>query len=375
MNLFADALNALLLRVPLLRIAGCILLLSALILYFEGYCRLMEPRTGTLEWMDRFTPRSFSLSRQRTLPSRRDAVPLTVLCLLTAAAGLAAGFGLLPEVLLPTAAALLPAYLLMKLLCGKSRLAVLGVVVLALSPSLTTDWSSPAALLLCLLFLLVWSTADYDAPLSKTALPLILSALCFTAAVVREPAHLAAAIPLFFYWLITVVSRFRQGGVYGRKGRLAATVLLSLLLAAVLGGAALALVCWRSGRPLPGGLLDPSFYRALLESALSPRPRILWLGRSFTNPLLWWGGLLAVLAGLSALIVRKSPAPVFLCFAWLAALPGWLCSGSCAFTAVSLLALCQIWVGFFGRGHRAPAYVYFIVCAAVSGLGTVWLLL
>ena len=261
-------------------------LLFALVLavwYFTVYFRAELPRAGTLEWITASRPTAVQPPRLPLLCDM-DAVwalipmactffvwfaayaayylywnsgdPVPLLLLYAAEDGFLASFG---QIL--TAAA---AYLLCKLLTDRTAASVAGAALLAVSYPSVTDPMLP--LLLCLLLLRLWMTAE------PGSVPAVLSFLgtyfFFGAAVYFDPALLPGLLLLLGCILYTGI--FRQE----KPCRIALQLCFSVLLSAF--SLLLALVPWaiKSGVPPAQAFFSADFFRRIFSWLVHPLPAL-----------------------------------------------------------------------------------------------------
>lgn len=373
-----------------------ILLALLLIGYFDLYCQVMRPPVGTLEWISNYDRPPFSFARHRYRLSRWDAVPLCLICLLLGAGGVAAAILvedasaqssaaafllLLLASLLELTTVLLPGYLLLKRLYGSTRLAALGcVVVLFANPIYLPVLSGMAFGLTAALWLLYcWMNTDPDASGGRAIWALLLSiaAMLF--------AFLCNAIAVFALpgWLVlygvALVLRFRRRTAAGRGRQLWGTIAVTVLAALLLAVVASLVTGILSGLTALDALLVPMrYYAAIAVAQFQSLSQISWasaLELSFTNPLLWWGGLFALCAALAVGCARHDGRPLFLLLGVLTLLPVWLHTDTPAFDLFAVAALCYVWDGFRSRGHRTAVWLY-AGCTILLGILTllsIWL--
>ena len=257
--------------------------LALAVRYFIVCFRAELPRAGTLEWIT--VPRPTAVQPPRTallddmdpvwalIPlvcaffvwfaayaayylSRNTGDPVPLLLLYAAEDGFLASVG---QMFTATAA-----YMLCKVLTGRTAASVAGAVLLAVRYQSVTESMLP--LLLCLSLLRLWMSEDPD---SVFAVPAFLGAhFFFGVSVYLDSALLPGLLLLLGCILYTGISRREK------PWRIALQMCLSVLLCAV--SLLLALLPWtlQGGEPLTRVLLSADYYRRILSWLSRPLPAL-----------------------------------------------------------------------------------------------------
>lgn len=374
--------------IPLPLLLAALAVFAVLLVYFDGFCRAMEPRRGTLEWIRMYDRPALSFAGRRFAPGRGDCLPLVLVS--AAAAGLCA-FGavllrragsvpladvlLCPDALLAgeggyavfAGLSIVPCYLLLRAVFGRRALAVCGAALLAFA--LIPSGAEPGFSVPCLLLAMLAFFRFLTAPPDGRRLPwLLLSAALFWLAVWCDRITLWFGLGFAVLLAVSLVLRVRRGEM--RAAAAVLTVLILALCSAVCAAAIrLPAAILERGMAFPNLLVQGGFWRLVLVRTFSFR---IWidplglLGASMLQPLVFWGGLLAMLAAVAASFTRHDASALFVWVFHLAGLPVWVFSGSGLGAAVSVLALCYVWNGYLSRGRRAAAYGCCGVCLVCS---------
>ena len=366
---------------------------ACLIVYFDGYCRAMAPRAGTLEWIYLYDRPRFSLPAGRRGLARCDWLP--VLLFGSAAAGFTAygivqlaahppadPFAILlsPDKLLTGTAgyalylglSALPAYCLFKTLTGRRAIAIAGTAVFLLNliPGSFAPSLSVPLLLLSAIFFCRFMTQDPDAGFFRTLPSLFFWLLFFWAAVWCEHTALwfgtGYAVLLIVTFVFRLRDRCRRGGIV--------QPLLTLLAIAVFTALFAALICIPAAvsersMAFPQALSLPDFWRFVLARTISFHILIDLegiLAISMLNPLLWWGGLLAAIPVLLSVFSRRDVRALLTAVFYLSGTLVWVFAGSGIGAAAATCTLCYIWQGFLGRGKPLAFLLYALVCAVLA---------
>lgn len=366
---------------------------AVLILYFDSYCRAMEPRAGTLEWIYLYDRPRFSLHAGRRKLDKSDLLPLLLFG--ASAAGFTAyGIAVLigrhpisvssvlrsPDVLLTGTAgyslyvglSILPAYCLFKTLFGRRVIAVAGTAVFLLNviPGSVGPSLSVPFLLLSALFFCRWLTQHPDAGFFRTLPSLLLWLLFFWAAVWCRHTALWFGVGYAVLFLITAIFRVRdrreRGGIVH--------LILTLITIAVFTAAFAALICIPAAIEeremiFPQALTLPRFWRFVFVRTLSFEIMIdlgALFSVSMSNPLLWWGGLLALILVVASVFSRRDVRALVCAAFYLAGMAVWVFSASGIGPAAAVLPLCYVWQGFLGRGKALSFFFYAFVCAVLA---------
>ncbi len=364
-----------------------------LIVYFDSYCRAMEPRAGTLEWIYLYDRPRFSLNAGRRGLERSDWQALLLFG--ASAAGFTAygvvqliahppadWFAVLlsPDVLLSGTAgyalyvglSILPAYCLFKTISGRRVIAIAGTAVFLLNliPGSAGPSLSVPLLLLSAIFFCRWMTQHPDAGFFRTLPSLFLWLLFFWAAVWCEHTALWFGVGYAIALIVTFIFRLRDRCERGGVLQLVLTI-LTIAVFTVLFAALICIPAAMEERDMvfPQALTELRFWRFTFVQTLS-----FWimidlegiLSISLLNPLLWWGGLLAVIIVTISVFSRRDVRALLAAVFYLAGTLVWVFSGSGIGAAAAALALCYIWQGFLGRGKTLSFFFYALVCAVLA---------
>ncbi len=366
---------------------------AVLLVYFDSFCRALEPRAGTLEWIYQYDRPTFSFSEKVHRLTRSDIVPLLLVS--AAAVGLAAYAVVLylhlsspnwqsvlicPDALvvgiagsaMATALTLIPCWLLLHSLFGKPGLACVGTAVFAFN--LTMSSSAPslstALLLLSAVCFLRWMCGSCDASFGRTLLPLLGWLLCFWLAVWCEHTTLWFGTGYAVLFPAALIGRCRERHERGAVRHLIATLLLTVIFTAVFAALRyLPTALIAHGMTFPQLITAPSFWRGVLNNTITFDILIDAYGllsASLLNQPLWWGGALAGLLCCLCIFSRRDASALFCALFYLAGMLIWVFAGSGIGAAASTAALCYIWNGFIDRDQPIRAWGYAAVCIAVS---------
>ena len=350
-------------------LASAVGIAALLILYGVSYVRALQPRAGTLEWIELYDRRSFSLVGRWTGLNRRDAAPMAAVCAAAAAAwGFAAWRSLAGQYAALSAAewteavihyGLVPAltavfmYLLGKGLTGSTLTALLSALVLSLD--LTAE---PMLLLLTAaqaLALTRYLTAGEDESFGEVCLRLILAFALNAVSCYVYGGFLVVTVAMVLLLVIGAAGRFVQLG----RGWL-----LGSLLTAVLTWGAVTLLIYvpgaaAAGIAFPAGFLSRDFYLFALLRMLAGVEVAFW-GMPFNSTPLYfdWPLLLCGLCAFLALVVgmiRRRDMTNLVGTVWFAGLAAaWLLTGLYALPVGCMLCIGGIWGGFCRRERTFP---------------------
>ena len=271
-------------------------------------------------------------------------------------------------------------YIFLKWLFGKRTVAVCGSLLFAFefmrftqTRLATIDTYSVFFTLLSYMFMYRFVTEDYDAPLRKSLLSLFLSGLFFglNAACKWTGFYAGAGLAVIY-----ILHHILVGGHYLRKScgdiftlRLLATVGFSILFFIVIPAVIyyLSYIPYGMARgmtPGPGMLFDREFLQIVLDNQTSmfsyhggltathpyqsawyqwifdARPILYYLDTenglrssisAFGNPVVWWGGLGAVIILIYRIFSRRDGRALFITVGYLAVLLPWVFIPRCAF--------------------------------------------
>lgn len=356
----------------------------------------MRPRTGTLEWIALYDRPQFSLCRQAKRFSIRDAIVFSLLLVWTmvcvAAAlvliyrgqTLSSNATLLLLVLagmVDLSASLLPGYLLLRRLTGRTGLSVAGCAILFANCALSSC-SAPGVsfFLLCADYLLLcWLDADPDVRRPAAGFALIFSLVALVLAFANSAAAVWALPGWMILWLVGLVTHFRRTSRPGRCRRLVGSILLTLFAAALFVTVLLGVTGALASLQLPELFLVPLQYYASIIAAqpalLLSADHLAALSEMFALPFLWWGGLFAFCAAIAMGISRRDPRPLFLVFCAVGTLPLWVVTGAPAGPFFAAAALTLVWDGALARGRTLLVWPYIIVAILSGVLSAIFTLL
>ena len=263
---------------------------------------------------------------------------------------------------------LLPLYVLLKNMFGKSKVAVCGTAVFALdfmhftqTRIATIDTYGVFFTLLSFLFMWRWMSAPYDRPLKKSWRDLFLCGLSFGVGVSCKWTVLYAGVGLAFLWLLRMIVKYRAVGLDGRLSELLFTLAQSVAFFVIIP-LVIYCLCYipyglACGLSMPGMLLDGSYYRIIWNNQvymltyhsgvtdthpyssrwyqwlLDLRPILYYLeyrGESklafgaFNSPLLAWGGLAAIISSIFSFRKNRKPQAILIWAGYLCQLLPWV---------------------------------------------------
>ena len=263
---------------------------------------------------------------------------------------------------------LLPLYVLLKSMFGKTRVAVCGTTLFAFefmhftqTRIATIDTYGVFFILCSFLFMWRWIAAPYDWGLKRTWKDLFLSGLMFGLGCAAKWTVIYGGMGLALLWLMRVVMKYRSQGLdrYGRE--LLLTVVLSVLffvgIPAVIYCLSYIPYGYAVGLRFPEMLLRNDFYKLIWDNqvymfsyhsgvdafhpyssrwyqwVLDLRPILYYLRYdaatksafgSFNSPLISWAGLAALIAMIPAFRKRRHPAAILIWVGYLCQLLPWV---------------------------------------------------
>ena len=348
-------------------LASAVGIAALLVLYGISYVRALQPRAGTLEWIERYDRRPFSLVGRWTGLGRRDVLPLAGLCLAAAAVwGLAAWRSLGAQIttaaarmevlfrygLAPVLAAVC-LYVLIKALTGSTLAALLSALVLTLDQT-----AEPLLVLLAAaqaVPLTRYLTAGEEQTFGGACLPLIL-AFALNA--------LACYVYAGFLVLTAAMVVLLAAGSALRFVQLGHGWLLRSLVTAALSWAAVTVLVYvpgaaAAGLAFPAAFLARDFYLYLalrlfsgVQVAFAAMPfQAAPLG--FDWPLLLCG--LGAFAALWVGMFRLRDMTGLVGAVWFLGLAAaWLLTGMYAMPVGCMLCIGGVWGGFCRRERTFP---------------------
>lgn len=264
---------------------------------------------------------------------------------------------------------MLPAlYILLKNMFGKTVVSVCGTLVFAFdfmhfvqTRIATIDTYGVFFILLMFLFMYRYFAAPLDTPVKKTVLPLFLSGLCFGLGIASKWIVFYGGGGLAVLWLIRQISVCLDAKKNGRKGTakyLTVTVLMSVAFFVVIPAAIYLTAYLPYGRAEGIKFLSTDYLKLVWDNQkfmfgyhsklvathpysspwwiwiLDGRPILYYLDSleggmrsafgAFGNPLVWWTGLLAVVAAVVNFVRNRSGRALFIIIAYLAQLLPWV---------------------------------------------------
>lgn len=262
---------------------------------------------------------------------------------------------------------LLPLYVLLKNMFGKTKVALCGTTIFAFefmhftqTRIATIDTYGVFFALVSFLFMWRWITAPYDWSIKKTWPDLALSGLGFGLGCASKWTVLYAGVGLALLWLLRIVLQCRaKGACYGME--ILRTVLLSALFFVVIPAVIYVLSYipygLARGMHMPDMLAQGDYYKLVWDNqvymftyhsgvhqahpyssrwyewALDLRPILYYLEYTdttkyalgaFNSPLVSWAGLVALFAMIPAFLKRRHPAAVLIWVGYLCQMLPWV---------------------------------------------------
>ncbi len=263
---------------------------------------------------------------------------------------------------------LLPLYVLLKNMFGKTKVALCGSTLFAFefmhftqTRIATIDTYGVFFVLTSFLFMWRWITAPYDKKLRKTWWDLALSGLFFGIGCAAKWTVVYGGVGLALLWLLRIVMKYRAKGLGGYIKELLATVGLSVLFFIVVPVViyCLSYIPYGFARNMqfPNMLADGQYYQMIWDNQVymltyhsgvdqahpyssrwyqwifDLRPILYYLDYgettksafgSFNSPLISWAGLIAIFAMISAFWHRRKPAAIFIWVGYFCQLIPWI---------------------------------------------------
>lgn len=263
---------------------------------------------------------------------------------------------------------LIPLYIFIKQLFGKTKVALCGTVIFAFefmhftqTRIATIDTYGVFFTLLAFMFLWRWAAAPYDRGLKKTWPDLLLAGLSFGLGCACKWTVLYAGVGLAALWLLRVILKYRARGLTGYGGELCLTVLLSVVFFVILPVIVYVLSYlpygFARGMTFPEMLVRGDYYQLVWDNQVymftyhngvhqahpyssrwyqwlfDLRPILYYLEYTdttkyalgaFNSPLVSWGGLAAILAMVPAFFKRRNPAAIVIWIGYLCQLIPWV---------------------------------------------------
>ncbi len=263
---------------------------------------------------------------------------------------------------------LLPLYVLIKNMFGKTKVALCGATLFAFefmhytqTRIATIDTYGVFFVLVSFLFMWRWMTAPYDEGLRKTWWELALSGLFFGIGCACKWTVLYGGVGLALLWLLRLVMKYRAKGLSGYGKELAGILALSLVFFLLVPGViyCLSYIPYGLARDMsfPEMLLRKDYYQLIWDNQVymltyhsgvnqthpyssrwyqwlfDLRPILYYLQYgettksafgSFNSPLISWAGLVALVAMVPAFWKRRSPAALLIWAGYLCQFIPWV---------------------------------------------------
>ena len=304
---------------------------------------------------------------------------------------------------------LIPCYVLLKHMFGKTKVAACGTTVFAFefmhftqTRIATIDSYGVFFVLTGFLFMYRWITAPYEAGLGKTWKDLFLCGLFFGLGCAAKWTVLYGGVGLALLWLLRVVLKYREKGLGGYGGELLGTVGLSVLFFVIIPAA---IYCvsylpygFARGMTFPDLLFSGDYYKMVWENQVymltyhsgvdqfhpyssrwyewifDLRPILYYLNYtaetkyafgSFNSPFVSWAGLAALFAMIPAFCKRRNPAAVVIWVGYLCQLLPWVFISRTTFayhyfgcSVFLVLAICFILDELLSRNPKNDMILY-----------------
>lgn len=263
---------------------------------------------------------------------------------------------------------LIPLYVLLKQMFGKTKVALCGTTVFAFefmhftqTRIATIDTYGVFFTLTAFLFLWRWATAPYKWGLKKTWRDLLLAGVFFGFGCASKWTVLYAGAGMAVLWLLRVIMKYRKKGLSGYGTELLLTVLLSVVFFVVVPVIIYVLSYipygLARGMTFPDMLARGDYYRLVWDNQVymftyhsgvhqahpyssrwyqwvfDLRPILYYLEYAdttkfalgaFNSPLVCWAGLAAIFAMIPAFMKRRNPAAILIWVGYLCQLIPWV---------------------------------------------------
>lgn len=263
---------------------------------------------------------------------------------------------------------LLPLYVLLKNLFGKTKVAMCGTTLFAFefmhftqTRIATIDTYGVFFILLSFLFMWRWISAPYAHTLKKTWLDLFLCGLSFGLGCACKWTVLYAGVGLAALWLLRVIMKYRAVGLehYGKEllGTIGLSVVFFLVIPAIIYCLSYIPYGLALGYQLPSMLTDKNYYKIIWDNQVymltyhsgvdqshpyssrwyqwlfDVRPILYYLNYSgstksafgaFNSPLISWGGLVALVSSVVAFWKRRKPQVILIWAGYLCQFLPWV---------------------------------------------------
>lgn len=263
---------------------------------------------------------------------------------------------------------LLPLYILLKNMFGKTKVAMCGTTLFAFefmhytqTRIATIDTYGVFFILLSFLFMWRWMTAPYASSLKKTWLDLFLCGLSFGLGCASKWTVLYAGVGLAVLWLLRVIMKYRAVGLerYGKEllGTIGLSVLFFIVVPVIIYCLSYIPYGLALGYQMPSMLTDQNYYKIIWDNQVymltyhngvnqahpyssrwyqwlfDVRPILYYLNYSgstksafgaFNSPLISWGGLVALISTAVAFWKRRKPQVILIWVGYLCQFLPWV---------------------------------------------------
>lgn len=263
---------------------------------------------------------------------------------------------------------LLPLYILLKNMFGKTKVAMCGTLLFAFefmhftqTRIATIDTYGVFFTLLSFLFMWRWMTAPYTAKLRTTWLDLFLCGLSFGLGCACKWTVLYAGVGLAALWLLRTIMKYRAVGLgqYGREllGTIGLSVLFFIVIPVIIYCLSYIPYGLALGYKMPGMLTDSNYYKLIWDNQVymltyhngvnqthpyssrwyqwlfDVRPILYYLQYNgetksafgaFNSPLISWAGLAALISIVFAFWKRRKPQAVLIWAGYLCQFLPWV---------------------------------------------------
>ncbi len=263
---------------------------------------------------------------------------------------------------------LLPLYILLKNMFGKTKVAMCGTLLFAFefmhftqTRIATIDTYGVFFTLLSFLFMWRWMTAPYTAKLRTTWLDLFLCGLSFGLGCACKWTVLYAGVGLAALWLLRAIMKYRAVGLghYGREllGTIGLSVLFFIVIPVIIYCLSYIPYGLALGYKMPGMLTDGNYYKLIWDNQVymltyhnsvnqthpyssrwyqwlfDVRPILYYLQYNgetksafgaFNSPLISWAGLAALVSSVFAFWKRRKPQAVLIWAGYLCQFLPWV---------------------------------------------------
>lgn len=263
---------------------------------------------------------------------------------------------------------LLPLYILLKNMFGKTKVAMCGTLLFAFefmhftqTRIATIDTYGVFFTLLSFLFMWRWMTAPYTAKLRTTWLDLFLCGLSFGLGCACKWTVLYAGVGLAALWLLRAIMKYRAVGLghYGREllGTIGLSVLFFIVIPVIIYCLSYIPYGLALGYKMPGMLTDGNYYKLIWDNQVymltyhngvnqthpyssrwyqwlfDVRPILYYLRYNgetksafgaFNSPLISWAGLAALISIVFAFWKRRKPQAVLIWAGYLCQFLPWV---------------------------------------------------